>query len=542
MAAATSTAQRDSASLNWLKIIGQLFYWFFALLIVFIVYKSTAWNWALISLFVAVFGYILIFLRNFRRLALFLFITLYLAIDFSVGIYRFLTTNDQAVAAIRESAVLTFFLGGIVERIIGSIVLGFTGALLVVLIPLFIISLVSALYILALHEMEGISWWDATLYIMALILGINSSYITVENGQAIISKEAAKLSIIGGPGHLIVKQGNVVVLERGGKITRVVNAGVVKVKPLETIRNIFILSGQSKSATIEHVLTKDRIPLDIFLKINFQIELASEVEKRTESRIAPNGEALTRKLDDGLYQVYEGTIRKAALMLQRTVADQLRFATCNEQICRDIEVTKWQDVAGGVPEAELRDHFMSHDFDELFELVGSVPGEEPQLRVNKRKIYEIEQAILAQIKPAKVNALGVLVRGVDIVKIEFPTKLKNAIIESMSSGERASGQAQAIALLGNAKTESIALLLDRMITLITDHLPYANEDIVRQFVIILQNIYQGALRDDVLVKDVVEANSDALKALAQSEGPKVFSTGTLADPTQLLLSQVRVND
>ncbi|UCG12287.1 MAG: hypothetical protein JSU72_17595, partial [Deltaproteobacteria bacterium] len=50
------------------------------------------------------------------------------------------------------------------------------------------------------------------------------------------------------------------------------------------------------------------------------------------------------------------------------------------------------------------------------------------IRVDKRKIYEIEQAILEEIKPTRINVLGILVRGVDIGKIEFPEKAKDLLI------------------------------------------------------------------------------------------------------------------
>ncbi|MCK6628334.1 MAG: hypothetical protein L6R45_24550 [Anaerolineae bacterium] len=424
MAAASTTARQDSA-LGWAKILGQIFYLLLALLIVFLIFKSTRWNLGLISLFVAALGYILIFFDSeLKRLALFVLVTLYFAADFSIGIYRLLTTDERAITAIRESAFLTFLVGGEIDRLVWAIILGFILALLFTLTPLIILAAVSSFYVLALHKIEGISWWDAILYNVSLILGINSAYMVVENGQAVITKEASWLSILGGPGHLVIKQGNVVVLEREGKITRIVNAGVIRLDPLERIRNIFALNVQSSPADttrIEHVLTKDRVPLTIVAKIGFQIEPAGEADKRAESRIAPNGEALTRKLDDGLYQVYEGTVRKAALMAQRLTFDQIRFGKCEEQVCRDIQISEWQKVAGSAPEGELRDYIMSHRFDELFELGDDTDrNTPPDIRVNRRKIYEIEQAILAQIKPGKITNLGVLVRSVDIGKIEFP--------------------------------------------------------------------------------------------------------------------------
>jgi regulator of protease activity HflC (stomatin/prohibitin superfamily) len=366
--------------------------------------------------------------RGLRRLALFLWLNLFLAILISAFIQGQLVGNAQIVQTVRNSSFLMFMLGGFVESVIWSFVLGVILALLVTGVPLLILACVASTYILALHEIEGVSRWDAIWCVIALILDINLPFLVVEDGQALITKEAGKLGIIGGAGHLIVKQGNVVVLERGGKITRVVNAGITKLKLLESVRDIFALGPQTKTGEAKHVLTKDRIPLEVSLAIKVQIEPASEVEKRPESRIAPKGEALTDRLDDGLYQVYEGTIMKAALTSQATSFAKRSIDKCEEQKCQDVEESTWLKAAASLPEAELRDHIMSHRFDELFELVDSAPGDKPEIRVNKRKIYEIEQAILDAIRVTRTGVLGVMVRAVDIGKIEFPKEAGNLLL------------------------------------------------------------------------------------------------------------------
>jgi regulator of protease activity HflC (stomatin/prohibitin superfamily) len=333
----------------------------------------------------------------------------------------------------------------------------------------------------------------------------------------------------------------VVVLERGGKITRVVNAGVTRLKLLESIRNIFVLGPQTRSGEIKHVLTKDRIPLTVSLTIKVQIEPASVADKRPESHIAPQGEALTKKLDDGLYQVYEGTIMKAALTSQTTSFAKLRIDKCEEQKCLDVEESTWLKAAASLPEGELRDHIMSHRFDELFELVDSEPGERPEIRVNKRKIYEIEQAILEAIRATRTGVLGVMVRAVDIGKIEFPRKLTNVVVERMTVRQRARGQAAAIQSIGDAKAETLAALLDRVIGITFTNWPYADADTVRSFIALLRNTYQRALTDDVLTKEIMEEYTDALKKMAESEGTKMFSAGTPMDTAQLLASQAKTN-
>ncbi|MBI1881349.1 MAG: hypothetical protein HYR94_24475, partial [Chloroflexi bacterium] len=183
MAAGASTCNQNTA-LIWLKAIGMLFYVLLASLIVFLVFKYLTWNWGIISLFVTVLVFTLIFFdRDYLKFGLFVLFTLYLATDFPVGIYRLLGSKE-VIAVIRNSAILTFLLDGPNLRVVWSVVLGFIGALLVTLIPILFFSLISGVFILALHRIEGVSWWDATKYITSLLLGINLPFIVVENGQA----------------------------------------------------------------------------------------------------------------------------------------------------------------------------------------------------------------------------------------------------------------------------------------------------------------------------------------------------------------------
>lgn len=432
MAVGTTTAHQASDS-SWLKTFGKILYFLFFLVTAFIIYKFS-WYWGTTWLLVGALIYILFILNSdYRRFGLFVLINLAIIAFIGGPLQGLLVRSPVLLRFIQRNTLLNYLLHGYGETVFWSIVVGVIVALAITLIPLLIIAFVSAVYVLALHKMEGVSWWDAVRYIITLILGINLPYIVVESGQAMITEKAAKLGVIGGPGHLIVKQGNVVVLERGGKISRIVNAGVTNLKPLESIRNIFPLNVQSNplpdDPPVEHVLTKDRIPLKITLKIAFQIEPAAEVDKRDESRIVPNGEALTKKFDDGLYQVYEGTIRKAALMSQATLSAKREDKKCKEVICYEAQETDWKKVAGSVPEGELRDYIMSYRFDELFELINEADRDQPGIRVNKRKIYEIEQAILAQIKPSKISTWGVLVRSIDIGKIVFPEEARNLLLE-----------------------------------------------------------------------------------------------------------------
>ncbi len=468
MTANTVTAEQSSAS-RGLGTLGTALFFLLVLVGVFFFYShffdsgyfgdDLWWHLGTIWLLVGVGIYVLFLLNPAkRRFWLFVYLIFVLTIAFGAFFQSQITGGTGVTRLIQNSPLLTSLFGGYFKSVIWSLVFGLLIALSLVIVPLLIIAFAASEYVLALHEIDGVRRRDAVSYVIALILGINQPFIVVEDGQALVTKEAGKINVIGGPGKLIIKQGNVVVLERGGKITRVLNAGVHKLKPLEKIRNVFNLGRQSNSDEIEHVLTKDRIPLKIKLGIGVQIEPASEADKRPESRISPDGEALTPRLDDGMYAVYEGTIRKAAQMSQATSFAKREFKKCDEeQVCQDVQETTWKKVAGGLPEGDLRDHIMSHRFDELFELVDSAPGEKPEIRVDKRKIYEIEQAILEKIKPGKLKGLGVLVHGVDIGKIEFPEEAKDLLLNRW--GAPWQQQIQLIEAKAKAKGELQAKLL-----------------------------------------------------------------------------------
>jgi uncharacterized membrane protein YccF (DUF307 family) len=273
MAVVTATVEETSAS-NQPGILRKTLYILFVLTVAFILYKglynprhpeNNLWwhlgtGWLLLGWLV----FVLVLLNpDHRKFGMFLFANVVLAIVIGAFVQGQLTGNARIVRAVQDSALLNFFLGGIAEGLLWSIVMGVIGALLVTGLPLLTVSYASAVYVLALHEVDGVNRWDALRYVLTLILGINLPFMVVENGQALVTKEARKIGVIGGPGELIIKQGNVVVLERAAKISRVVNAGIVKLKRKEMIRNIFVLTRQSNSKEIEHVLTKDRIPLTI---------------------------------------------------------------------------------------------------------------------------------------------------------------------------------------------------------------------------------------------------------------------------------------
>ncbi len=516
---ATAAMATNRVNFNWVRSVLKLLYSLILaiLILAYIIYDLPWW---ISGLWLIIGGVLVLTSKSDKRnFYLFIFFNLILMLIIGAEIEYYLVNHPDGIRWVENDALLDFLMQGDIERRFWTTVIGLIIAFVGSFIILLPIAFVSAIFVLALHQVDGINWWDATRYVLTLILGINEPFIVVENGQALITKEASSLAKIGGPGQLIIKEGNVVVLEQGGKISRVVNAGVVKLRKMERLRNIFILSGQSNSDEITHILTKDRIPLKINMSIAFQIEPAAEAEKRPESRMAPNGEALTKKLDDGMFQVYEGTIRKAALMSQSTSIAQRYIEQCNsENQCHNVEETTWKV---GVPQGDLRDYIMTYRFDELFELTEPVEGAAPSVRVDKRRIYEIEQAILEKIKPGKAMGLGIQVKAVDIGKIVFPEDAGTMLLDYWKEPWRqdkqfisvegrvrrvelhareivieARARAQARILEGQGEGEARAAFFREVLREIKREATLGNEDLVIE---VLKNLINSSM---VSVKDL----------------------------------------
>ena len=99
-----------------------------------------------------------------------------------------------------------------------------------------------------------------------------------------------------GPGILIIRSGNAAVLERAGKITRIVGPGFHLTEAWEHLCAIVDLSLQTETWKLENVSTKDCIRL--------------EIELTVEYRIMVNQPALVAR---GQYKLDEDVIRRAVL-------------------------------------------------------------------------------------------------------------------------------------------------------------------------------------------------------------------------------------
>lgn len=82
---------------------------------------------------------------------------------------------------------------------------------------------------------------------------------------------AEVLQKIGGPGHLVIYHDSAVVLEQGGRLSRVAGVGIVPLERFEKVYNIIDLRPQRGFCTVE-AMTRDGIPVSWNVEIQYQID------------------------------------------------------------------------------------------------------------------------------------------------------------------------------------------------------------------------------------------------------------------------------
>lgn len=438
-----------------------------------------------------------------------------------------LAINPKFVSFIRHHRTAFFFLtGGEYEfnkQVLFSIVAGILFGFLVVNIPLWTTILISSEFVLALRKNANIDWRTALRYLWSLVMGINYPWLIVEDGEITESKPKGVLADMGGPGNIVLRPGNVVVLQKHGQITQIAAPGLIPTRRFEQIRAIVELKPMWTSNILENVLTKDRIPLRVTFGVGYQIEPKSEVDKRPDSHTPPDGVALTPLLSDGVYEVYEASIRKAV------------FDTASD----------WQTTSVAFAENLLRDTVATYYFDQIFRKFDEPDHNDGPggFNPNERTISEIEEKIKEKHK-AIASAWGVHTRALDIKIIELPEKAGELMLDWWRAGwqkrvtdvqadalrrtieQRGRGEAQALTDIENARMEACQRLLDSVTTniagIVRDQIQEDSSATIEQFLGALEAFSRAmAVADTSTAIRYVEA----LEKMADESGTKVLVVG-----------------
>ncbi len=118
---------------------------------------------------------------------------------------------------------------------------------------------------LYLQRLLGFSDFGQALdYLRATLLGDGYPTLVIEDGKKVLAPDDVNpLDVIGGPGYLIIRPGNVVALESGDRLTNIHGVGRHFVHRFERIREILDLREVYRSKQAIEATTKDGIPIEL---------------------------------------------------------------------------------------------------------------------------------------------------------------------------------------------------------------------------------------------------------------------------------------
>jgi regulator of protease activity HflC (stomatin/prohibitin superfamily) len=382
--------------------------------------------------------------------------------------------------------VLLVMLGGIVSFILTLLFFAAVGYF-------------SVIYILDLPHEEGLKFWTAFRSYVALVLNMQYFWLEVTEGKVIEIRQKGFLKTWFSMGKIIVRPGNAVVLQKGGKITRICGAGVVPTTRNEFIRgNPIDLGPQFYVEQLKNVITADQVPLEIEVGISYKIKPA----------LNPDDPRVIKEATYGVYPVEEKTLLDAAF-----------------------KVKDWHILAQGAVKNNLRDQIMTYKVDDLFQMLPK--GD--TLRANNRQIREIEETAQNAVNGFATN-MGIEITGVDIRQITLSGELQEAVKMRIN----AQAEAEAIHRIEQSRNNARGELIASLLSNISNHTNKEIGDLELQLAAVFAQLTRRGVIDDVLGHEYIEV----LKTLAAGKGTNIFSAlpGTPTIEAESLLPELMRSD
>jgi len=338
-------------------------------------------------------------------------------------------------------------------------------------------------------------------------------WATVEDGKVTKVRPEGLLQTPLGPGVVVIRPGNAVVLEWGGKVTRIEGPGVVKSKRHEIIRKVVDLRPRWLSVTAEKVLTQDRIPLTFEMTVGYRVQPKFDADKNGPP--VPTAEASEGEIA-GDYPVYKESVYRAVFRLDPATPEQAVEATASSL---------------------LRDAVRGFNLDGLYDY--SVAD---NVRTRGDAILELERTVKARLAP-QLTDWGLTLLGVDISTVEMPENVREKVLEwwvtawqkecllteakadRRAMEERGEGQARAFEVVERRKSqfrESLARQLMDIVLTFRDAGVSLDAGIAVRLISVLEAVSSRMSCDSPTALKYL----DALERLLQSEGDKtVIVTG-----------------
>jgi regulator of protease activity HflC (stomatin/prohibitin superfamily) len=127
------------------------------------------------------------------------------------------------------------------------------------------------------------------------MLGLSQGRINVREGAAQSeSGSSGGLMLFGGPGELMVQEGHAVILERNGRVSRVVASGPTFLEPFERLSMVVPLQTRAERIFVEQLVTSEGLMIDQLEIWVFHTVALGSVEERTQDGQFQYNESILR--------------------------------------------------------------------------------------------------------------------------------------------------------------------------------------------------------------------------------------------------------
>jgi len=448
---------------------------------------------------------------KFRRLFGLVYCILFIAILVALA-FQWLVATDAVQSLAEDSSAFGWLVSTFGASFRASLRLGLIVAVLGVLGFLVVSAWVSSDLIVTLSETSGMGRWQAVRCLLGLTLGMWPPWATVEDGKVTKVRPEELLQTPLGPGVVVIRPGNAVVFEWGGKVTRVEGPGVVKSNRHETIKKPVDLRPQWRSFRAPKVLTQDRIPLTFEMKVGYQVESTADTDR--VGVFSPTVSAAAGEIG-GDFAVYKESIYRSVFKLDPATPAEAVVASADEF---------------------LRDEVRTYNLDDLYDFSMADP-----LKTRGDAILQIEDGLKARLQ-REMHNWGLKLLGADISTMEMPEDMRERVVDWWATAWRAqslvaqaTGERQAMAQRGLGQAEALAAVEGKK--------EEVRKRLTRQLMDIVRACLGAGVSLDATVAvrlvSVLEAVSmrmtcdsptaiqylEALEKLLQSEGDKTLIVG-----------------
>jgi regulator of protease activity HflC (stomatin/prohibitin superfamily) len=371
---------------------------------------------------------------------------------------------------------------------------------------------ISSDLILILSQTSGMGRWAALKCLFLMTLGIWCPWAIVEDGKVTKVRPEGLLETPLGPGIVVIRPGNAVVFEWGGKVTHIEGPGVAKSKRYEIIKKVVDLRPQWHSLKAEEVLTQDRIPLAFKMTVGYQLQPKADADNSGPPQ--PTTEASKGEIT-GDYPVYKESVYRSVFRLDPVTPEKAVQATAD---------------------SFLRDEVRTYNLDDLYDYSMA-----DTIKSRGDAILQIEDRIKARLEQQMHN-WGLKLLGADISTVAMPEDMGERVLDwwatawrSQSLVTQAAGERQAMAERGLGQAEAFEAVERKK--------QEVRQRITRQLMEIVTTCQRAGVQLDASVAvrlvSVLEAVSmrmtcdsptaiqylEALEKLLQSEGDKILIVG-----------------